>query len=163
MRRLWVVAALSTTALLGSGCQPESVPCPAIAPAPVIGLTVAKDYVPAVQSVHLRACQEGNCKEADLDLMPGSKSVPQACSPSPDGSCSATMAPDGTMYGILDMGTLTASPISAKVTGTASTGRPIPVRTLEFTPKILKPFGEQCGAVIAANLVLDASGLKQAP
>ncbi|WP_115788514.1 hypothetical protein [Arthrobacter silvisoli] len=163
MRKLWAAAALCTTALLGSGCQPESAPCPAIAQAPVVGLTIAKDYVPVVQGVHLRACQDGTCKEADLKLMPGSRSIPQACSTGPDGSCSATMSPDGTMYGLLDMGVLTASPISAKVTGTASTGRPLPVRTLDFTPKSLKPFGEKCGTVITANLVLDATGLTQAP
>ncbi|OFI39363.1 hypothetical protein BIU82_14870 [Arthrobacter sp. SW1] len=163
MRKLWAAVALSTTALLGSGCQPESAPCPAIAPAPVVGLTVAEDYVPTVQSVHLRACQDGKCKEADLELRPGSRAVPQACSTGPDGTCSATMSPDGTIYGMLDMGVLTASPISAKVTGTASSGRPLPVGTLEFTPKSLKPFSEKCGTIIAANLILDATGLRQAP
>ncbi|MFH5879547.1 hypothetical protein [Arthrobacter sp. NA-172] len=161
MRRLWAVIALTTTAALGSGCQPQVTVCPAIAIAPVVSLTIAADYVPAVKSLHLKACQDGKCREAELELRPGSISVAQPCSPEPDGACSATSSPDGTRYGFLNMGTLTASPVNAEVTGYSVNGGPLPVRTLDFTPKSAKPWGEQCPATITASLLLDASGLRQ--
>ncbi|WP_333482046.1 hypothetical protein [Arthrobacter sp. B2a2-09] len=88
-------------------------------------------------------------------------SVPQPCGPEPDGSCSAVTSPDGTRYGFLNMGTLTASPIAAEVTGADVKGGTLPVRTLNFTPKSAKPWGEQCQTTITASLLLDAHGLRQ--
>lgn len=161
MRRLWAILALITTAL-GSGCQPQVTVCPAIAMAPVVSLTIAAEYAPTVKTVHLKACQDGKCREADLEMRPGSVSVPQSCSPEPEGACSAVSSPDGTRYGFLNMGTLTASLINAEVTGSSATGRPLPVRTLDFTPKSAKPWGEQCPTVITASLLLGADGLRQA-
>jgi hypothetical protein len=162
MRRLWAAIALTMTAVLGSGCQPEVTACPAIAMAPVVSLTIAADYVPTVKIVHLKACQDGKCREADLELSPGSGSVPQSCSPETEVACSAVPSPDGTRYGFLNMGTLTASRINAEVTGSDASGQPLPVRTLDFIPKSAKPWGEQCPATITANLLLDANGLGQA-
>ncbi|MDQ0030772.1 hypothetical protein [Arthrobacter bambusae] len=59
------------------------------------------------------------------------------------------------------MGTLTTSPIEAEVTGTGANGAALPLRTLNFTPKSAKPWGEQCQATITASLLLDAHGLRQ--
>ncbi len=56
---------------LARGCRAEQA-CTAIAPAQVVSLTVAADYVGAVRTVHLKACQAGRCSEAALDLLPGS-------------------------------------------------------------------------------------------
>lgn len=147
---------------LGSGCQPQAAVCPAIAMAPVVSLTIAADYAPAVKTVHLKACQDGKCREADLELRPGGVSVPQSCRPEPEGACSAVSSPDGARDGFLNMGTLTASLINAEVTGSDANGRPLPIRTLDFTPKSAKPWGEQCPTVITASLLLDANGLRQA-
>jgi hypothetical protein len=130
--------------------------------APVVSLTIAADYVPTVKTVHLKACQDGKCHEAELELRPGSVSVPQTCSPEPEGACSAVSSPDGTRYGFLDMGILTASPINAEVTGSNANGGPLPIRTLDYTPKSAKPWGKHCPTTITANLLLDARGLRQA-
>jgi hypothetical protein len=161
MRRLWAAIALTTTTALWSGCNPQVTVCPAIATAPVVSLTIAAEYVPMVKTVRLKACQDGKCHEAELELRTGSVSVPQSCSPEPDGSCSAVSSPDGTRYGFLNMGTLTGSPINAEVTGSDANGGSLPVRTLDFTPKIAKPWGEQCQTTITASLRLDAQGLRQ--
>lgn len=161
MRRYALALAFLTTAALATGCYPQPYPCPAIAMAPVVSLTVAADYVPVVRTVHLRACQEGACREADLELMPGTIAVDQGCEPGPDGSCSATASPDGTLYGILHMDTLTRSPIDATVSGTGRAGMPLPVRKLTFTPESNFPYGMQCGEFLSASLVLDARGLRQ--
>ncbi|MBT2535917.1 hypothetical protein [Arthrobacter sp. ISL-69] len=164
MRSFGILLAVVTTSLLPSACLPEAVPCPAIAQAPVVSLTVAASYAPAVKAIHLKACQDGTCQEADLELRPGSTAVDMGCEPSagPDGTCSATSSPDGTLTGMLMMDVLTESRIDATATGTSTARAPLPVRKLSFTPKADYPYGEQCGKFITASLVLDADSLRQA-
>ncbi|QCB95863.1 hypothetical protein E5206_02065 [Arthrobacter sp. PAMC25564] len=154
-----------TGALLMSGCRAGTV-CPAIGQAPLVALTVAKDYAASVRTVHLRACQAGRCAEADLQLVPGYTTVDQGCGPGPeDGErpCSASSSPDGTLRGMLMFDGLTGDSIEATSTGTDPGGLPLPVRTLTFTPRVAYPFGEKCGRFITAGLVLDAGGLRQGP
>ncbi|ABK01576.1 hypothetical protein Arth_0175 [Arthrobacter sp. FB24] len=164
MRSLGVFLVAVTTSLIPSACLPEAVPCPAIAQAPVVALTVAASYASTVKAIHLKACQDGTCREADLELMPGSTAVDQGCEPSsgPDGTCSATSSPDGTLTGMLMMDILTESRIDATATGTSTAGAPLPERTLSFMPRAEYPYGEQCGKFITASLLLDAEGLRQA-
>jgi hypothetical protein len=165
MRKLAAAAVLVLTAVLAVSCRPEAA-CPAIAQAPVVSLTVDREYAPSVRSIHLAACQDGRCKEADLELVPGSTAVDQGCEPGPyggDGVCSATSSPDGTLTGMLMMETLSAGRIEVTATGTDTAGNPLPARTAAFTPRAAHPFGEQCGTFITASVVLDATGLRQAP
>ena len=165
MRKLAAAAALALTAVLVASCRAE-VACPAIGQAPVVSFTAVREYAPSVRAIHLRACQDGRCKEADLELVPGSTAVDQGCEPvryGGDGVCSATSSPDGTLTGMLMMETLTASRIEVTATGTDTAGNPLPARTTAFTPRAAHPFGEQCGTFLTANVVLDAAGLRQAP
>ncbi|CAN7164880.1 hypothetical protein [Arthrobacter sp. LjRoot14] len=164
MRSLGVFLVAVTTSLIPSACLPEAVPCPAIAQAPVVALTVAASYAATVKAIHLKACQDGTCREADLELMPGSTAVDQGCEPSagPDGTCSATSSPDGTLRGMLMMDVLTESRIDATATGTSTAGIPLPERTLSFMPRAEYPYGEHCGKFITATVLLDADGLRQA-
>jgi hypothetical protein len=64
---------------------------------------------------------------------------------------------------MLMMEPLTASSVEVTVTGTDAAGNPLPKRTVAFTPRVVHPFGEQCGAFNTAGVVLDAAGLRQAP
>lgn len=130
-----------------------------IAQASVVSVTVVRDYVPEVKTLRLRACQDGTCKEADLELFPGTASVDQGCAP--DGVCSATATPDGTMMGMLMLDSLTEAPMSLTATGTAPDGTALPVRTLDFRPRGAYPYGEQCGRFVSASVVLDAKGLRE--
>jgi hypothetical protein len=125
---------------------------------------VAASYAPTVRAIHLKACQDGTCREADLELMPGSTTVDMGCEPSagPDGTCSATSSPDGTLTGMLMMDVLTESRIDATATGTSTAGAPLPERRVSFMPGAEYPYGEQCGKFVTASLVLDADGLRQA-
>ena len=129
-----------------------------------MSLTVAAEYVGAVRTVRLKACQAGRCSEAALDLVPGSSAVDLGCEPGSgdDRPCSATSSPDGTLTGMLLLERLTADSITATASGTDTNGQPLPVRTTTFTPRVTYPFGEQCARFITANLVLDAGGLRQA-
>jgi hypothetical protein len=171
MRKAGVLlAALSASALL-SGCETFEVACPAIAQAPGVSLTVTAGYANAVQGLSMKACQDGACVAGKLELVPGTTSVDQGCSPAveapggygygPDRVCSATSKPDGTKRGILHLPALTQSPMDVTVSGTLSNGRPLPARTLRFTPDGNYPFGEQCGRFITASVVLDGNGLKE--
>jgi hypothetical protein len=128
-----------------------------IAQASVVSVKVAREYVPQVRMLHVKACQEGTCREANLDLFPGSASVDQGCRP--DGVCSATASPDGTMMGMLMLDILTDAPMALTATGTAPDGAALPVRTLDFRPRGAYPYGEQCGRFVTASVKLDAEGL----
>jgi hypothetical protein len=163
MRIFAAAVALTATALLAGGCQAETA-CTAIGQAPVVALTVAREYAGLVKTVHLKACQDGRCMEADLQLFPGSTTVDQGCEPAPpggDGVCSATSSPDGTLTGMLMLDALTGAGIEVTSTGTDAGGLPLPVRTLTFTPRVAHPYGEKCGSFISASIVLDANGLRQ--
>lgn len=164
MRTFAAVAGLGCAALLVAGCQSE-VACPAIAQAPVVALTVAREYAGSVKTLRLKACQDGQCAEAELELFPGSTPVDQGCEPGPGGGdrpCSATSSPDGTLTGMLLLDPLTESPIEATSSGTGPDGLPLPVRSVTFTPRVAYPYGEQCGRFISAGVFLDADGLRQA-
>ena len=163
MRKSGVLLALITTTALTSGCYyfPYETPCPAIAQASVVSVTVAAPYVPQVGTLRLKACQDGVCTEDTLELRQGSVSIDQGCSP--DGVCSATASPDGSMIGMLFLDALTESPMALTATGTSPDGSALPVRTLDFRPRGEFPYGEHCGRFVTASVVLDAEGLRQAP
>ncbi|PTT70597.1 hypothetical protein [Arthrobacter sp. HMWF013] len=160
MRKSAVLLALMTTTVL-TGCYhyPVPAPCPAIAQATAVSVTVAREYAAQVETLNLKACQGGVCKESALELSPGSDSIDQGCTP--DGVCSATASPNGTRIGHLMLDTLTEEPMSLTATGTAPDGLALPVRTLEFRPRGAYPFGENCGRFITASVTLDPMGLRQ--
>ncbi len=158
-----VLLALMTTAVLTSGCYyyyPVPTPCPMIAQASVVSVTVPLSYVPQVGTLRLKACQDGVCKEDNVELFPGTASIDQGCTP--DGVCSATASPDGTMIGMLMLESLTEAPMALTATGTSPGGMALPVRTLDFRPRGAYPYGEQCGRFVTASVILDAGGLRQA-
>jgi hypothetical protein len=163
MGKTGVLLATITTTVLLSGCHVFEVACPAIAQASGVSVTVAASHAPAVKALHLKACQDGLCREAELELAPGFISVDQGCTygSRPDGSCSATSKPDRTKRGMLMLDVLTESPMEVTASGTSIDGSPLPVRTLRFTPPGDYPFGEQCGRFVSASVVLDEAGLHQ--
>lgn len=160
MRKSWVLPALMATTVL-TGCYhfPVPAPCPAIAQATVVSVTVTREYAARVAALHLKACQGGVCKESDVELRPGSDPVDQGCTP--EGVCSATASPNGTRLGMLMLDTLTEELMDLTATGTAPDGSALPERTLQFRPRAAYPFGEECGRFITASVSLDANGLRQ--
>jgi hypothetical protein len=156
MGRPGLLLVLITAAVSLPACDAAPVACPAIAQATAVSVTVSADYAPQVGRLHLRACQDGSCKEGDLELRPGSASIDQGCAGE---SCSATASPDGTAVGMLMLETLTESPMAITASGAAADGSALPVRTLEFHPQAAYPFGKQCGKFVSASVTLDSSGL----
>lgn len=161
MRKPGLLLALTTTASLISACGPAGSACPAIAQATAVAVTVTAGYSPRVAVLHLRACQDGACTEADVILRPGSPSIGQGCSV--EGACSATASPDGTKVGTLMLPALTESPMTVTAWGTAPDGSALPARSVAFHPAVGYPFGEQCGKVLSAAVILDDTGLNQKP
>ncbi|MBT2585302.1 hypothetical protein [Arthrobacter sp. ISL-95] len=159
MGRIGLALTLAGTAALLPGCLAEPVGCPAIGHVAGVSLTVAADYAPDVASLRLKACQDSLCTGKELTLNPGATAVDQGCTP--DGVCSATSSPDGTLQGFLELPALSESPLEAIVSGVSPAGIALPVRTLTFTPTGEYPYGEQCGRVVSAGLVLDGGGLQQ--
>lgn len=159
MGRIGLALTLVGTAALLPGCFPEAVACPAIGHVAGVSVTVSANYADDVGSLRLKACQDGTCTDKELVLHPGSVALDQGCSP--DGVCSATSSPDGTLQGFLEMPALSETPLDATVTGTSPAGTVLPARALTFTPTGEYPYGEQCGRVVSAGVVLDAEGLKQ--
>jgi hypothetical protein len=161
MHKPGMLVPLGMAAALLAACGPAGSACPAVAQATVVAVTITADYSAQVQTLHLRACQDGACKESDVELRPGSSSVDQGCTD--EGACSATASPDGTKVATLMLETLTESPMTVTASGTAPDGTALAVRTLEFRPQALYPFGEQCGKFLSASLTLDGDGLHQQP
>lgn len=154
-----LLAAMATAALTSCYYYEVPAPCPEIAQATAVSVTITAAYVPQVATLHLKACQDGACKEDAVELSAGMVSVDQGCAP--DGVCSATSSPDGTLTGAMFLDSLTESPMTVTATGTSPGGRALPVRTLHFQPRGYFPFGEQCGRFITASVVLDAEGLRE--
>jgi len=162
MRKSGVLLALMTTTVLTAGCYynyPVPAPCPMIAQASVVSVTIPLSYVPQVGTLRLKACQNGVCKEDNVELHPVSVSADQGCSL--QGGCSATASPDGTLRGMLFLNSLTEAPMALTATGTSPDGSALPVRTLDFRPRGAYPFGEQCARFVSASVILDAAGLRQ--
>lgn len=161
MSKAAVLLTAVSTALITAACAPQVSVCPDIAAAPVVSVTVDREYVPNVRSLHLRACQDGTCAEGPLDLQPGTVTVGEECNHAagPNAVCSATASPDGTLRGTLVLGPLTESPVEITVTGVGSNGAPLPVRNHTIIPVVSIPYGEQCGRFISASATLGKDGL----
>jgi hypothetical protein len=68
MRTFAALVGMACTALLATGRQPQEVVCPAIAQAPVVALTVTREYAGSVKTLRLKACQDGRCKRLIFPL-----------------------------------------------------------------------------------------------
>ncbi|HEY5788133.1 MAG TPA: hypothetical protein VIT65_25530 [Microlunatus sp.] len=122
-RRSGVLAAAAVGAVLSVGCTATGVAphtCTEIGSPAGVSVTVVRDAVLPSMTLTLRICQAA-CVERRVELVPGSVTVGETCSPDgPDGSCSASSSPDGTMVGFVDLATLTAGP--ARISGQLQAG-----------------------------------------
>jgi hypothetical protein len=102
---------VAACAALSVACSATGSParaCTEIGSPAGLTVTVQRDAVVEAMRLTLRVCQ-ADCVERRVDLQPGSVTVGETCtSDVPDGSCSASASPDGTMVGFVDLPTLTA-------------------------------------------------------
>lgn len=141
----WGVAVLAATA---TGCATAAPPmraCTEIGSPAGVSVTVEPDAVTDGLALTLRICQS-DCTPNAIELHPGSITVDEACdSDDPDGSCTATSSPDGSLVGFVPVDSLTAGDV--RVSGQLQIG----TRTEELAEVTVQaeatyPNGRDCPA-----------------
>lgn len=152
---------LALIAATASACgAPVSGGCTQIGSSAGVSVIVEREVVVPGLTLSLRICQD-HCVQRRVALQPGSVSVGQTCtSDDPDGSCSASASPDGTLVGFADVATLTAGEV--RVAGELGSGtRPTELAEVRVRADPTYPNGRDCpsGAPQAAVRVT-SSGLR---
>ncbi len=152
-----LVAVTACGASLGSGGRA----CTEIGAAPGVSLTVARDFAPEVKAATVEICWEDACRRSAVDLSPGHDTVDLGCdAAAPEGSCSATSTPNGTLTGFAPVPLLPEGPVQATATITHQDGTQTETRPLETVTRTVYPNGERCpGAAPQLGLTLDRAGL----
>lgn len=123
--------------------------CTEIGAPPGISITVAKDMAESIESPMLEVCTD-ECRTYDLELQPGSEAVDLGCdSGGPEGSCSASMRPNGTLVGFVDIEELPSGEVGVTlISGDehySTTGK----------PRLVYPNGPDCpGEALQLSLTL---------
>ena len=107
-------------AACGAGPQTGGEACPEIALLEGFTLEVAADQVPenAPRAVEVEACQDGECRTEEVQLLPGSDTEDLGCDgDGANGACSATAVPNGTLRGMWPTDDFHAGQIDATVSG----------------------------------------------
>ncbi|WP_043847661.1 hypothetical protein [Crystallibacter crystallopoietes] len=155
-----LVSLTACGASLGSGPQA----CTEIGAVAGISLTVASSFAPEVEAVELEACWEGTCRPVAVELYPGEDMVDLGCdSALPEGSCSATATPNGTLTGFTEVRGLPEADVESVATVTHPDGSETTTAPLTAAARMVYPNGEQCpGAAPQLGLLLDGTGLHPA-
>ena len=96
---------LIATATGCSGGAPPVRACTEIGSPAGVSVTIVREAAIARPQLTLRICQT-ECLSRDVELQPGSTTVGETCaSDDPDGSCSASASPDGSLVGFVDVAT----------------------------------------------------------
>jgi hypothetical protein len=112
---------VATAALAGCAVAPPTAACPEIALLRGFNVVVEADSVPAdpPARVVVKVCQDGTCRTADVELIPGTDSVDQGCEGTgPDSVCSAAAVPNGTLVGTWATADFSPGPLTATVSAT---------------------------------------------
>lgn len=139
---------MAACAVLGVGCSaldPAGVACTEIGSPAGISVKVERDVATPGLELTLRICQDA-CIDRRVDLQPGSTTVDETCSSDdPDGSCSASSSPDGTLTGFVDLATLTVG--DARVSGDLRTDvSSTPLTEISVPVAATYPNGTDCPA-----------------
>ena len=110
-----------------------------------VTVTVTRDVAVTGPRLTLRVCQD-TCVQQRVDLRPGSVTVGATCSSEdPDGSCSASASPDGTLVGFVDLPQLSAGPVRISGDLVGSRGR-TRLAEITVTAAATHPNGASCPA-----------------
>lgn len=148
-----LTGAVLCTACAGGGTVPLE--CTEIGAEPGVSITVAENMADAIEDPVLEVCTD-ECRTYDLELRPGSETVDLSCdSTEPEGSCSASVRPDGTLVGFVSVAELTAEEVGV----TVISGGGNYYRTAG-TPEPVYPNGPDCpGEALQLSLTLDDGAL----
>jgi hypothetical protein len=145
-------AVVLCTACAGSGAGPLA--CTEIGASSGISITVAKSMAGSIEDPKLEIC-DGGCRAYELELQPGSETVDLGCDTTElEGSCSASMRPNGTLVGFVVDDRLTTGEVS--VTLLSGSER----YSTTGTPELVYPNGRGCpGEALQLSLTLDDGAL----
>jgi len=148
--------------LLASACTaPGAVGCTEIGASPGVGVTVEKASAANVTALRLRVCWAGDCTDHEVELSPGSDTVDQGCeSDEPDAACSATVVPNDTLVGFVEIPGLPAGEVQIGATlqhGKRSTRLP----EVAIQAETAYPNGPQCEpAANQAQVTIGRDGVR---
>lgn len=157
----WSLVAL--VAAIATGCHaaaPGTQACTEIGAQPGVNVVVEKEVVAEPLTLRLRICQ-ADCVERAVELQPGSTTVGEDCpSEDPDGSCSASSSPDGTLIGFVGVAPFNAGPV--RVSGTLRTGSgTTKLDQVTVTAETTYPNGPNCpGEAPQASVRVTPTGLR---
>jgi hypothetical protein len=144
-----------------TGCTTEPQACTAIGSAPGVSAMVDAAAATGVTGLELTVCWEDVCRDAPVELSPGSDSIDQGCdSDSPDAACSARVVPNGTLVGFASVEALPAGPIKVRaVIVENAEPRRLPEATVMAAATY--PNGPACPAgANQAKITIDTKGIR---
>ncbi len=144
-----------------TGCTAGPRACTAIGSAPGVSVTVDATAAEDVSGLELTVCWEDVCRDAPVELSPGSDSVDQGCdSDGPDAPCSASAVPNGTLVGFASVEGLPAEPIKIRaVLIKDGKERQLPEATVMAAATY--PNGPDCGAgANQAKITIGSNGIR---
>lgn len=123
-------------------------------------MVVEREVVTEPLTLRLRICQ-ADCTEQTVELQPGSVTVDEDCaSDDPDGSCSASASPDGTLVGFADVDPFTAGPVRISGTMRSDSGTTT-LDEVTVTAETTYPNGRDCpGEAAQASVRVTPAGLR---
>ena len=148
--------------LLVTGCTAPGVAgCTEIGASPGVGVTVEKASAASVTALSLRVCWAGDCTDHEVALSPGSDSIDQGCeSDEPDAACSATVVPNGTQVGFVEIPGLPAGEVLIGATVRDGKGSKR-VPEVAILAEATYPNGPQCEPVAnQAQVTIGPDGLR---
>lgn len=156
MGRSWV-AALPLLAVLAA-CYPSPVACTEIGAQSGVGVSVLRAAAPGLTGLAVRVCWADRCTDRRVELRDGYDSVDQGCDP--NGVCSASASPNGTLVGFVDLPDLPAGPV--RVSGTLSRGTAsVSLSEVEVAAETIYPNGVGCpGEGNQASVTVGPDGLR---
>ncbi|MFJ6279606.1 hypothetical protein [Arthrobacter subterraneus] len=146
-------APVSTAVVLCTACAGgagEPLACTEIGAEPGVSITISETMAAEMEDPVLEVCA-AECHTYPVDLFQGTEAVDLGCdSAEPEGSCSASMRPDGTLVGFVRVDELTAGEVGVTlISGDQhyrSTG----------TPQLVYPNGRNCpGEALQLSVTLD--------
>lgn len=125
---------------------------------------MAADLAADIQSLRLKACWAEDCTEGDVQLNPGTRSVDEDCGGAYSAVCSATMEPDGTLVGFLDIPRMPEGELQITTTALDRRGAPLPPSLLTAEAQMSYPNGRDCpGEAAQLSVTLDRNGIRADP
>lgn len=147
-----LTAVVLSTACAGGGAGPLA--CTEIGASPGISITVAESMAASIEDPKLEICQD-ECRTYDLELQPGSETVDLGCdSTEPEGSCSASVRPNGTLVGFVVVDQLTSGEVAVSLLSGSER------YSTTGVPELVYPNGRGCpGEALQLSLTLDDGAL----